>query len=421
MTNPPTQPPTSTPASLEAEALAGNQLPDPVLAPRALAELRAAFGPSLEVSPEADLRVLNSMQTQRRRKEHRAGFWRGFQIAAVLGLAASLVFYMQSRRESFAANSPFAGAVAAQKTREKEKLEADRMLADASSQPAAASTPTAPPAPPAPPAPAENKLEAAAQANYAFGTNNVTIVDVLNLARKAEKSSGAFVRKPKAGFKPSGDIVSPFDEVNQLAAKVVGCEPAQVSALTPQAPEALALRDEAPAGLEPEARKDVARAVGAAAAPNSDTRILTFDIMLDVGSRDLAAFQIEISMSSPDTARVTLMGVRGGDHPALQRQPLFDSRRVTQPGSSTTFTIANFDTGKDLPSGDVRVAKIVLVVVGPGHPGVTARLVVAAGSEGVPIPAGLRVVERAPIAGADLKQKQLEKAVEEAEALPPAK
>jgi len=417
MTNPPSQPPNS-PASLDAEAEAGNRLPDPVLAPRALAELRAAFGPSLQVDPEADLRVLNSMQSARRRKEHNAGFWRGFQIAAVLAMVASLIFYMQLRRENFAANSPFAGAVAAQKTREKEKLEADRTLADASSHPSA--HPSAASAPTSPAPLAENKLAAAAEANYAFGDNNVTIVDVLNLARKAEKSSGGFVRKPKAGFKPSGDVVSPFDEVNQLAAKVVGCEPAQVSALTPHVAENLALKDEAPAGLDPEARKDAARAVGAAA-PNGDTRILTFDIMLDVGSRDLAAFQIEISMSAPDTARVTLMGVRGGDHPALQRQPLFDSRRVAQPGSSTTFTIANFDTGKDLPSGDVRVARIVLVVVGPGHPGVTARLVIAAGAEGVPIPAGLRVVERAPIAGADLKQKQLEKAVEEAEALPPAK
>ncbi|MBL8887944.1 MAG: hypothetical protein JNK16_14905, partial [Phycisphaerales bacterium] len=342
------------------------------------------------------------MQSARRRKEHSAGFWRGFQIAAVLAMVASLIFYMQLRRENFAANSPFAGAVAAQ-NRAKEKLEADRTLADAS--------------PSVAPAPAiatrtENKAAAAAEANFAFGDNNVTIVDVLNLARKAEHSSGGLIRtKPKAGFKPSGDVVSPFDEVNRLAAKVVGCEPAQVSALTPHAAEAVAPKD------EPDPRKDFARA----AAPNGETRILTFDIMLDVGSRDLAAFQIEISMSAPDTARVTGMLVRGGDHPALQRQPLFDNQRVSKPGARTTFTIANFDTGKDLPSGDVRVARIVLIVVGPGHPGLTARLVIAAGAEGVPIPAGLRVVERAPIAGADLKQKQLEKAVEEAESLPPVK
>lgn len=405
MTNPPTQPPNSA-AALDAEAEAGNRLPDPTLAPRALAELRAAFGPSLEVNPEADLRVLNSMQSARRRKEHNAGFWRGFQIAAVLAMVASLIFYMQLRRDNFAANSPFAGAVAAQ-NRAKEKLEADRTLADASS-----SVAPPPASSPALASRSESKAAAAAEANFAFGNNNVTIVDVLNLARKAEHSSGGLVRKPKSGFKPNGDVVSPFDEVNRLAAQVVGCEPAQVPALAPQAAEAVPAKEDAP-----EARKDVARA----AAPNGETHILTYDIMLDVGSRDLAAFQIEISMSAPDTARVTGMLVRGGDHPALQRQPLFDNQRVSKPGARTTFTIANFDTGKDLPSGDVRVAKIVLIVVGPGHPGVTARLVIAAGAEGVPIPAGLRVVERAPISGADLKQKQLEKVVEEAEALPPAK
>ncbi|MBX3381107.1 MAG: hypothetical protein KF805_13515 [Phycisphaeraceae bacterium] len=396
MSNPPTQPPID-PAE-------GNDLPDPVLAPRALAELRQAFAPSLEVSPEADARVLHAMNAHRRATAHRSGFWRGFQIAAVLALAASFMFFMQQRRERFTANSPFAGAVAAQKERENAKRESDRLLADAS------------------PAPAVSDLAAASTAASFASGKNVTILDVLNLARKAENSPTAFAKQSK--FKPSGEVVSPFDEVNELAAQVVGCKPAQVPVLAARANDGLAA--DAMVGLnDAEARHDAPRAAAppaaAAANPVGDTRILTFDIMLDVGSRSLAAFQIEVSMSAPDTARVTLMGVRGGDHPALQRQPLFDSRRVSKPGSHTTFTVANFDTGKDLPSGDVRVARIVLVVVGPGNPGVTARLVIAAGAEGVPIPAGLRVVERAPISGADLKHKQLEKAVEEAEALPPVK
>jgi len=414
MTNPPTQPPAPTPAELEAEA--GNRLPDPVLAPRALSELRQAFGPSLEVSEEADVRVLASLQLHRRNKAHNTGFWRGFQIAAVLALVASFLVYMQARRENFAANSPFARAVEAQK-RELDKKEADRVavLADASSPSAAVAANT------------ESKLAVpAAKAKYAYG-DNATIVDVLNLARKTENSRGGLVRRPlSAGFKPSGDVVSPFDEVSQLAAKVVGCEPAQVPVLVDHSGQGPANNE---AAVEAEARRDgqkdaprdAARAAAGAAVPAGETRILTYDIMLDVGSRALAAFQIEISMSAPDTARVTGMLVRGGDHPALQRQPLFDNQRVSRPGARTTFTIANFDTGNDLPSGDVRVARIVLIVVGPGNPGVTARLVIAAGPEGALIPAGLRVAERAPIAGADLKHKQLEKAVEEAEALPPVK
>lgn len=385
MADTPNQPP------IDAEAQAGNNLPDSVLAPRALAELRAAFGPSLEVGPEADLRVLSALQTHRRRTEHRAGFWRGFQIAAVLGIVASVALFMQARRESFSEKGAFANL----------KQERDRRASDSTQPTTIARTDTD----------AGTDLAAAATAQATQATlasdGHVTILDVLNLARKAEKKPTPLAKR-STGFKPSGSVISPFDEVNQLAAKVVGCEPSQIPALSDHAaPKEAILSNE----------------LGRAPAPTTagETRILSYDIMLDVGSRDLAAFQIEVSMSAPDTARVTGMLVRGGDHPALQRQPLFDSQRVSRPGARTTFTIANFDTGKDLPSGDVLVARLVLITVGPGNPGVSARLVIAAGAEGVPIPAGLRVVERAPIAGADLKHKQLEKAVEEAEALPAAK
>lgn len=391
MTNPPDQSPRDE----------GADLPDPVLAPRALAELRSAFAPSLEVSAEADARVLQAMYAHRRAKAHRAGFWRGFQIAAVLAIVASFAFYMQQRREQFTANSPFAGAVAAQK--ERQKLEADRLLASASDRPLTDAAEAPLPAQPT-------------EASFA-SANNVTILDVLNLARKAENSPAALAKKSK--FKPSGGVISPFDEVNELAAQVVGAKPADVAALSDLASSSE--RADNIDGLRLERRAPSPASPAAPAVVPGETRILTFDIMLDVGSRPLAAFQIEVALSAPDTAHITGMFIRGGDHPALQRQPLFDSRRVSRPGARTTFTIANFDTGQDLPSGDVRVARLVLITVGPGHPGVTARLVIAAGAEGVPIPAGLRVVERAPISGADLKNKQLEKAVEEAEALPPVK
>ncbi|MBX3390473.1 MAG: hypothetical protein KF691_13575 [Phycisphaeraceae bacterium] len=414
MSSPPTQPP------LDPEAALGDALPDPVLAPRALAELREAFAPSLEVSPEADARVLHTLHDYRRKKAHSAGFWRGFQIAAVLAIVASFMFYMNRRNAEMAANSAFAKVAAEQREAAKAREESITHLADAG---AAEKTDDL------------NATTPLAAATYAYAVpEKPTILDVLNLARRVENSPGATAKRSRSGFKPTGEVVSPFEEVNELAAKVVGAEPSQVPAL---ADRALAARDErdafADSSSEGAERHDaprfnfspampaVAPAPGFAQPGFAETRILSYDIMLDVGSRALAAFQIEISMSAPDTARVTLMGVRGGDHPALQRQPLFDSRRVSKPGSHTTFTIANFDTGKDLPTGDVRVARIVLVVVGPGNPGVTARLVIAAGLEGIPIPAGLRVVERAPISGSDLKHKQLEKVVDDAETLTPAK
>lgn len=417
MSSPPTQPP------FDPEAAAGDALPDPVLVPRALAELREAFAPSLEVSPEADARVLHTLHDYRRKKAHSAGFWRGFQIAAVLALAASFMFYMNRRNAEMAANSAFARVAAEQREAAKAKEESATRLADAGvarkSEDLAAAAP----------------LTTATLASAV--PNNPTILDVLNLARRVESSPGATAKRSRSGFKPTGEVVSPFEEVNELAAKVVGAEPSQVPALADRASATRVGRDgftdeshesaersDAPRfNFSPAApvANSIAPAPGFAQPGFSETRILSYDIMLDVGSRALAAFQIEVSMSAPDTARVTGMFIRGGDHPALQRQPLFDSQRVARPGARTTFTIANFDTGKDLPTGDVRVARLVLITVGPGNPGVTARLVIAAGLEGVPIPAGLRVVERAPINGSDLKHKQLEKAVEDAEVLSPSK
>ena len=106
---------------------------------------------------------------------------------------------------------------------------------------------------------------------------------------------------------------------------------------------------------------------------------------------------------------VTLIWVRGGEHPALNRQPLYNAKRLVNPPQRIAFNVANFDTGRDLPSGDIFVARVVLVVVGSGTPGVTARLVVAAGPEGVPIPAGLRVTERSPVLNPEIPRKPLDK------------
>lgn len=212
MSNPPTQSP------LDPETAAGDALPDPVLAPRALAELREAFAPSLEVSPEADARVLHTLHDYRRKKAHSAGFWRGFQIAAVLALAASFMLYMNRRNAEMAANSAFARVAAEQREAAKAKEESAARLADAAS------------------ATKTDELTAAAPltgATYAYAVpEKPTILDVLNLARRVENSPTATAKKSRGGFKPSGEVVSPFEEVNELAAKVVGAEPSQVPALT---------------------------------------------------------------------------------------------------------------------------------------------------------------------------------------------
>ncbi|MBS0186751.1 MAG: hypothetical protein JSS51_01710 [Planctomycetes bacterium] len=400
------------PPPSDPEAAAGDALPEPILPPRALGALRQAFAPLLEVSTEADVRVLNELNKSRRQIAHKAGFWRGLQIAAVLGVIASVMFYMESRRTQLAATNPLSGPIVAHQ-RENAARMAEKSSAASTDSVAAASPTDAGVLPPAP----AGVANPGAQARLAWESANkpVTILDAFNLARAIEQRADS--KSLRKGFQPTGERISEFDEVNRIAAAAVGAEPSQVPSLEDHGVDTEKDAKKASPGADARAFDRLSVSPESVA----DTRILTYDVMLDVGSRSLAAFQIEISLSAPDTAHVTGLFVRGGDHPALKRQPLFDSKRVSRPGARTSFTIANFDTGNDLPSGDVRVARIVLVVVGKGNPGLTARLVVAAGPEGVPIPAGLRVSERSPIAGSDILHQPLEKAVEKSDALPPGK
>ncbi|MBS0192069.1 MAG: hypothetical protein U0573_13660 [Phycisphaerales bacterium] len=365
------------------EAAAGNLLPDPELPPRALAELRAAFHADQAVPAEADILVLRMLEESTAHRRRMIGLWRGFQIAAVFVLAACLMYYGSRNREDGSTKVPSIGSRTAK--------------ADARSDAVAPASPAAAPAGASP-------VPTLAAANVA--SSNVTILDAFNLARRLENENKK--------FKPTGGRINEWEEVDKLAAACIDAEPAQVRELRSKStdnPARLGLGDSA------EARRSEADGLSfksaektlEKAADKQQTRILSYDIMLDVGSRSLAAYQVEVSMAAPDTAHVTLIWVRGGEHPALNRQPLYNAKRLVNPPQRIAFNVANFDTGRDLPSGDIFVARVVLVVVGSGTPGVTARLVVAAGPEGVPIPAGLRVTERSPVLNPEIPRKPLDK------------
>lgn len=398
------------PPSTDEEAAAGNLLPDPVLPPRALAELRLAFKADAPVPEEADLRFLKVLHESEQSKKRRTSFWRGFQIAAVLAIVASFMYYGAKVRESDRTRIPSIND---------RNLAAQQKDVSAESSPAVASVPaSAPSADPSPnhsSMPSPTLAAAESRADQSHPTRNVTILDAFNLARRIEaagvRTSSAPAPKRSAGFTASGERINEIDEVDKLAAAAVGTDFSQVQRA--RRSESLLKKSEAigePFARAPQEGGNEAPAARAdkAALADKHVRILSYDIMLDVGSRSLAAFQVEVTMSAPDTALVTFMGARGGEHPALKRKPFYDTERVRRPGSRVTFNIANFDTGRDLPTGDVRVARLVLVVVGNGTPGVSAKLVVAAGPDGVPIPAGLRVAERPAINNPEEVQKTLE-------------
>lgn len=326
------------------EASRGDALPDPVLPVRALIALRAAYGADRPLPASTDAVVLRTLFERRKRDDARRRTMRSLQFAAVLGLVATAVYFGNRGREE-------AKTIAAATPTERSQGGAASKLADGSSK--RANT-------------ASESVTAAVQ------PAGVTILDAYRLARKVDGK----------GFVSSGERVPDADDVNEIVAKVIESD---VSSLRLDSSDAEAIPD-----VKPESRAEMSR-VG-------PTRIVSYDIKLDTGSRALAAFQVELELSAPDTATITGFWMRGGNHPALQRPPFFNKSIAKQlkarPGTKVRIPLANFDTGDDLPMGDQQVARVVLSVVGPGHPGLTARLVIAAGPEAVPIPAAVRVVER---------------------------
>ncbi|MBY0113159.1 MAG: hypothetical protein K2Y21_10070 [Phycisphaerales bacterium] len=349
------------------EAARGDALPDPMLPGRAVAALREAYGATRPLPASTDAVVLRTLFEQRRRSNARRSMLRSLQIAAVFGLVATTIYVGTRNREQAttlaSTDAKSAGA---------KKLESGTGPASSNDSPTLADVGRSR---------AEERARDTARGISAPAAPvqlaGLTILDAFRKAREVEQKRGRFVS--------SGQRVAEIDEVDSLVAQVVGTDKESLREADRGDADAIA------ESAKPESSKADTSRVG-------PTRIVAYDIKLDTGSRALAAFQVEVELSAPDTAAVTGLWLRGGDHPALQRRPYFNNHITRElknkPGSKVRIPLANFDTGRDLPTGDMLVARVVLSVVGTGHPGVTARLVVAAGPEAVAIPASVRVVER---------------------------
>lgn len=84
---------------------------------------------------------------------------------------------------------------------------------------------------------------------------------------------------------------------------------------------------------------------------NPSQRFVTLDVFIDSGSRPLAAYQVRAKDRS---GRVALVGIEGGEHPAFAEPPHYDPRALR----ADRVVIAAFDTGRELPSGETRVATL---------------------------------------------------------------
>jgi hypothetical protein len=123
----------------------------------------------------------------------------------------------------------------------------------------------------------------------------------------------------------------------------------------------------------------------------ANTRFTTIDIYLDADDHPLAAYQLDFNATA---GQVQIVGIEGGDHPALSDPPHYDPKAIQQ----ERIILAWFSTADpdQLPTGKTRIATIHLQITGDTEPTYTLNLTAAADSQGKPILATTEIQEQTP-------------------------
>ena len=109
-------------------------------------------------------------------------------------------------------------------------------------------------------------------------------------------------------------------------------------------------------------------------------RFAPVDIYLDSGSSPLAAYQFELKVTKGE---VKIVGVEGGEHAAFQEAPYYDPAALMK----DRIIIAAFNTGRDLPTGRTRIARLHLQITGDAEPRYELELTITGNAEGRELPA----------------------------------
>jgi hypothetical protein len=120
----------------------------------------------------------------------------------------------------------------------------------------------------------------------------------------------------------------------------------------------------------------------------------TLDIYIDSGPARLAAYQIELN---DPTGRMKIIGVEGGEPAAFKAPPYYDPAALEH----GRIILAAFSTGRDLPAGKVRVARLRVAVSGRREPGCVWQLCAAGTADGNRIPAQVLIAQ----GGSELNQR----------------
>jgi len=110
------------------------------------------------------------------------------------------------------------------------------------------------------------------------------------------------------------------------------------------------------------------------------SRFEAVDVFIDSGDKPLAAYQFELAAEVGD---VKIVGIEGGEHRAFAEPPYYDPAALQK----HRVIIAAFNTGKDLPTGKTRVARVHMAVYGDQKPMYVVKLHVAGSPEGLEIEA----------------------------------
>ena len=114
--------------------------------------------------------------------------------------------------------------------------------------------------------------------------------------------------------------------------------------------------------------------------PEQPVRFEAVHVYVDSGEVPLAAYQFEMAAHG---AEVRIVGIEGGEHPAFQEPPYYDTAALMK----RRVIIADFNTGAELPTGRTRVARVHVQVTGEREPEYVLKLHVAASKDGKPISA----------------------------------
>ena len=130
-----------------------------------------------------------------------------------------------------------------------------------------------------------------------------------------------------------------------------------------------------------------------ASAPGATAHYWAMDVIVDADGQRLAAYQLE--MTDP-TGRSKIVGIEGGEHAAYSEPPYYDPAAMAQEGR---VILAAFSTGKELPSGKTRVARLRVRTTGDGEPDFQGKLIIAATSDGRTFPAQVNIIAGEPSGG----------------------